>query len=137
MRRTYPFLIGMANLLAGAFMVIATFAWTAGTAVDLGFAISIALVVFGLTMTLLGARGYASAERIAVTVLGGLTTLVAAWTIVATQVFATGPARWLVFASGLAHVAISAASLVVHEVSTERVVHHLEVSREREPIATG
>ena len=66
-----------------------------------------------------------------------LTCVIATWTIVATLVFPTAAARWLVFASACAHVALSMASLVIREVTTERVVHHLEVSEPtsgREPV---
>jgi hypothetical protein len=71
-----------------------------------------------------------------VTVLGTLTFLVACWTIIASLVFAPPVARWLIFASACAHVALSMTSLAIREVTTERVVHHLEV-REREPLAAG
>jgi hypothetical protein len=133
-KRYFPFLVGMANLLAGGLLVLATFAWSSQTAVDIGFALSIALVAFGLSMTWLGYRATSGGEQIGVAVLGALTAAVAAWTIIATQVYAVGTAHWLVFASGLAHVGLAAASLMLHEISTERVVHQLEVSREREPI---
>ena len=49
MRSRYPFL-AMANLLAGGFLVVAVFAFTAAVAVWLGFAISIPLALFGLAM---------------------------------------------------------------------------------------
>jgi hypothetical protein len=131
----YPFLLGMANLLAGAFLVVATFAWPASTTVDLGFAVSIGVVVFSLGLTAAALRGDVGWERSGVMAIGGLTALVASWTIVATQVFASGPAHWLVFASGLAHVGLSVASLALHELSTERVVHHLEIRQERHPVS--
>ena len=84
-------------------------------------------------MTRTAASG--SGERIGVTVLGLLTCLIASWTIIATLVFSPAVARWLVFASACAHIALSMACLVIREVTTERVVHHLEVG-EREAIAS-
>lgn len=131
-RSKYPFL-AMANLLAGGFLIVAVFAWAPTTAVTLGFAVSIALMVFGLAMAVSAARGGPMGERIGVATLGALTCIIASWTIIASLVFAPTTARWLIFASACAHVALSMASLVVREVTTERVVHHLEV-REREAL---
>jgi hypothetical protein len=117
----------MANLLGGGFLVVAVFAFSTTVAVALGFAVSIPLALFGLAMAILAMRGPGSGERLGVASLGGLTFLVAAWTIVASLVFVPATARWLILASACAHVALSMTSLVIREVSTERVVHHLEV----------
>lgn len=125
----YPFL-ALVNLLAGGFLIAATYGFAAGTAVTLGFAISIAVALVGLAMA------YAAFESdVRLAILGGLTSLIAGWTIVATNVFANDTALWLVFASGLGHVGLSMIGLIVHEVRTERVVHHLEVTGKREPAA--
>lgn len=110
------------------------FAFAVTTAVWLGFAVSIPLALFGLAMAYSAARGIGSGERVGVTTLGTLTFLIASWTIIASLVFAPTVARWLILASACAHVALSMASLVIREVTTERVVHHLEVG-EREPVA--
>jgi hypothetical protein len=127
----YPFL-ALVNLLAGGFLIAATYGFAASTAVTLGFAISIAVALIGLVMT------YASfGTEWQLAILGAFTTLIAGWTIVATNVFADDIARWLVFASGLGHVGLSVLGLVMHEIRTERVVHHLEVTGQREPAATG
>jgi hypothetical protein len=133
-RSRYPFL-AMANLIGGAFLVVAVFAFSATTTAWLGFAVSIPLALFGLAMVYPAPRGPSSGERVGVALLGALTCLVASWTIVASLVFAPETARWLIFASACAHVALSMASLVIREVITERVVHHLEVD-ERAPIPT-
>ncbi len=130
----YPFL-AMGNLLGGGFLVVAVFAWAAQTAAWLGFAISIPLLVFGLGIAYSAVRGVGNGERVGVTALGALTFVVASWTVVASLVFAPTTARWLIFASACAHVAVSMASLVIREFTTERVVHHLEVGRE-EALAT-
>lgn len=131
-RSKYPFL-AMGNLLGGGFLVVAVFAWPPTTVATLGFAVSIALAVFGLMMAAAGIRGGALGERIGVTTLGVLTCVIASWTIIASLVFAPTTARWLIFASACAHIALSMTSLVIREVNTERVVHHLEV-REREAL---
>jgi hypothetical protein len=129
----YPFL-AMGNLLGGGFLIVAVFAWSVTTAVSLGFAVSIPLVGFGLAIAY-SARGIESGERIGVIALGCMTCAIASWTIIASLVFAPAAARWLIFASACAHVALSMASLVIREVTTERVVHHLQVG-EREPVGS-
>jgi hypothetical protein len=133
-RSRYPFL-AMANLLAGGFLVVAVFAFSVTTAVWLGFAISIPLALLGAAMAFSAVRGPRTGEQIGLAALGGLTCAVACWTIIASLVFAPVTALWLIFASACAHVALSMASLVIREVTTERVVHHLDVG-EREPLAT-
>lgn len=97
----------MGNLLAGGCLVVAAFAWAAGIVAWLGFAVSIPLVLFGLTIAYFAARGGEAAERIGVSVLGALPCVVASWTIVASLVFAPAVARWLIFASACAHLALS------------------------------
>jgi hypothetical protein len=124
----------MANLLGGGFLVVAVFAFAPVTATWVGLAVSIALAIFGLTMAASAIRGVGSSERIGVTALGGLTSLIAAWTIVASFAFAPTTAIWLILASACAHVAVSMAILVIREITTERVVHHLE-DGEREAVA--
>ncbi len=131
-RRRYPFL-AIGNLLGGGFLLVAMFAFSAATATWLGFAVSIALVLFGLAMALSGAGEVGIGERIVVAALGLLMCVIASWTIIASLVFAPSTARWLIFASACAYVALSVASLVIREVTTERVVHHLEVLQQ-EPV---
>lgn len=120
----YPFL-ALANLIAGGFLVAATYGFSAGTAVTLGFAVSIAVALIGLGML------YSGFRKPGPMVLGSLTAILAIWTIVATNVFADDTARWLVFASALGHVGLALIGLIRHEISTDRVVHTLEVSAER------
>lgn len=131
----YVFL-AIVNLVAGGFLVVSTYGFTTDTAVSLGFAVSIGVAVIGLAMVYLAVRGE---RKIGPGVLGALTALLAAWTIVATAgTFPDDTARWLVFASGLGHVGLSLISLIVHELTTERIVHHLEVEgrgRRRMPVS--
>ncbi len=51
----------------------------------------------------------------------------AAWTVVATLVFPISIALWLGFAGALAYCGLSLGALTLHEVTTDRVVHHLRV----------
>jgi hypothetical protein len=52
---------------------------------------------------------------------------VASWEVVQVAVFSPDPARWLTLANGLLVGAFGCAGLVAHELSSERVVHFLEV----------
>jgi hypothetical protein len=60
---------------------------------------------------------------------------VATWEIVDVAVFNANVNRWLTLANGLLIAALGCAGLVAHEVSSERVVHILEVV-ERPPSET-
>jgi hypothetical protein len=127
----YPFL-AMMSLLAGGFLAVAVYAFAPTTAIWLGFAVSVGLVVVGLaTAATVRARRISIGERIAAATSGGAVALIAGWTIVAPLVFAPATALWLVFASACGYVGLSISALAVREITTERVVHHLDV-RERE-----
>ena len=52
---------------------------------------------------------------------------VATWEIVDVAVFNADVNRWLTLANGLLIAALGCAGLVLHEVTTERVVHCLEI----------
>jgi hypothetical protein len=54
--------------------------------------------------------------------------VLSAWLASAEQAFAAHVARWVGFGSAWALVAVAALALIVHEISTERVVHVLEVT---------
>lgn len=56
---------------------------------------------------------------------------VATWEIVQVAVFGPGPAKWLTLANGLIVGTLACAGLVAHEVSSERIVHCLEVVERR------
>lgn len=59
--------------------------------------------------------------------LDSLIGVIAIWTIVAGLVFSGLAVTWLGFASAAAIVALAVIGLTAHELSTERVVHSLEV----------
>jgi hypothetical protein len=60
--------------------------------------------------------------------------VVSAWTIVASQVFSQATVQNLTLASSLAIAALSLIGLTIHELSSERVFHSLEVGTgRREP----
>jgi hypothetical protein len=92
-------------------------------------------VAFGLSIGIIAllaavqpVRGRGIVQRSA----DGLTGILAAWTIVASLIFAGTTLTWLVFGSGLGFVGLAYAGLVLHEIRTEHVVHTLALSEERE-----
>jgi hypothetical protein len=121
--------------LLGGFMLIETQSFPAGAVAWIGLGCGVLALALGIGMLGLGqtrTRPFGA--------LAGLISLLGAWTVVESLVFSTGAALWLTFASGGAILALSVAGLVLHELSTERVVHSLEVGsgrrvESREPVA--
>ena len=107
--------LALVNLLAGGFLCTSVYGFDAGTATDIGFAVSIAVAVFGCAMGYVGFQSSRTGERIGLGVLGYATATLAAWTVVATQVFDPSTAQWLVFGSGAGHIALSVAGIITHE----------------------
>jgi|SRR5581483_6449266 len=122
--------------LAAGFLVVATQAFASTTAAWLTFAVAVFAALISAGVVTLPRMG------IAQRMIGGTATLIGIWTIVASLVFAPGTVVWLGFASALALLGLSLVGLTAHELSTERVVHSLELAHEtpshehvREPIA--
>jgi hypothetical protein len=115
------FVVDTTTVLAGAFLAVAslTFAPLAGAWTGFGVFIGLAVI---------GGAGLALDRHLDGRILHGLLTAVAIWSLIAAVVFTAGTAAWLVFAGAVAVVALSVADLAAHEVTTERVVHQLEVT---------
>jgi hypothetical protein len=131
------FFVSLALALAGGFMVVETFAFSTSTATAISFALGIAVVTVAVAFYI-GRLGspkqvvWLFRGRVRVPAWDALALLVGtigAWNIVQTQVFADATSRWLTFADGLGLLGLTLAALVLHELSTERVVHALEVVR--------
>ena len=125
----------MSNLLvalAGGFVVVCSEAFSAGVTgwIALGTAIGI---LAGLTVAQLD-RTRSLVQRCLDAVVVGL----GIWTIIASVVFAGATLTWLSFAEGLGFVGLAVAGLMLHELSTERIVHTLapvEGARRRDQYA--
>lgn len=52
---------------------------------------------------------------------------VAVWEIIQTSVFQPAVGRWLTLANGVVVAVLSSAGLVAHELSSERIIHVLEI----------
>lgn len=118
-------------LLAGAVVVLSQ-AFSVGTFTWVMLGAGIGTMVISAPGVALPSRG--SIQR----GLDYVFSLLGAWTIIASVVFGGAAVTWLGFASGIGFVALALAGLTAHELSTERVVHSLEVGpREREHDLTG
>lgn len=116
------FISRLALLIAGAFLVVAT-----QEAVWTGNALKWMFVVGGAVAILIAAADSVpeSAEQ---RILDFLTALVGVWMIVEVLSLSQGDVKWWSFGAAAALAGISAIGLIVHEWSTERVVHELRVT---------
>jgi hypothetical protein len=107
-------------VLAGGFLAVSAMTFTAPVVGWLGFGVSTAVAVAGIAGLVLARRVSAKAGH-------GVLAAVGLWSLIAALVFSGGAMTWLVFAAGAAFVAAGLGDLTAHELSTERVVHSLEV----------
>jgi hypothetical protein len=112
--------LGTVFALAGGFLVAASLAFSANTAGWLAFGVSAGVAVLAAAAlakygTSRASYGYAAAFAV------GL------WSLIAALIFTGSTLTWLVFADALALLAVALTDLALHEISTERVVHTLEV----------
>jgi hypothetical protein len=117
------YILNTLSLVAGAFLVVASRVFTGGTLEWLGFGVSAGVLLFGIIGLTLGEQrrhllGY------------GVLSAVAGWSAVAALVFTGTTLGWLVFADAIAVAAIALGASAIHEVSTERVVHTLDIREE-------
>lgn len=109
-------------MLAGGLIVVFSQALTANATGWVAFGLAIA-VVAGLAAVQLD-RGRSVIQR----GLDGVVGVLGVWTIIASVVFSGGTLTWLSFAEGLGFVGLGLIGLVVHELSSERVVHSLAIA---------
>lgn len=120
------YLFNLVLALVAGFLVVATQAFAPTAVVWLTFGIALGIVVLGAAM-------FASPTTIAQRSLSGVLAVVAAWTVVASMVFAPTTVVWLGFAAAIAIVALAVIGLTVHEFTTERVVHSLNIEHRSTP----
>lgn len=112
--------VDVLGIVAGGFLAVAAVAFSASAAGWVGFGVFTGL-------TLLGALGAIFANRASARIGHGVLGLVSLWALIAALTF-TGPALVaLVFADALAVALVALVDLTAHELTTERVVHQLEV----------
>ncbi len=115
------FAIDTTTLLAGAFLVVASLAFTIPVAGWIGFGVFAGVIV-------LAGLGLATDHRLEGYALHALLALAATWSLIASLVFAGPALTWLVFAGAVVTAVLAVTDLIAHEVTTERVVHQLEVT---------
>ena len=120
------FISRLALLIAGSFLVVATQEgiWTGNPLKWMfiaGGAVAIVVAAADAVLDTLEQRG-----------LDLLIALVGAWMVVEVLALSQGDIKWWSFGSAAAIAGLSAIGLVVHEWSTERVVHELRVTHHQE-----
>jgi hypothetical protein len=127
--------------LAGAFVVLATFAWPQATqtvdprwiAFGVGVAVASIALISLLERSLTARSDGPTPARLAAILLTGASVVVAAGLIVLMTELTGSDARWWAFALGDGLVGISLLASTVHELSSERVRHELEVAHATAP----
>jgi hypothetical protein len=115
------YLTNVALVLLGGFLLVTSQAFAVATFSWVMLGVGIATLLITAPAVAIRSRGPAQRG------LDYVFSLLAAWTIIASQVFAGAAVTWLGFASGAALVALGIAGLSAHELSTERVVHSFEL----------
>lgn len=120
------FISRLALLTAGSFLVVATQegVWT-GNALKWMF-------IAGGALAIAVAAGDAMLDTLEQRGLDLLTALVGAWMIIEVLALSASDVKWWSFGSAAAIAGLSAIGLIVHEWSTERVVHELRVTHHEE-----
>jgi hypothetical protein len=119
----------LALLLVAGFLVVASQVWT-GNTLQLLFVIGGAAMIAGAAID--GIRAD-TAQR----ALDGVIGLLGAGTVIQALTVGATDLKWSSFACACALAALSTIGLVLHEMSTERVVHELRVSKTRERVPTA
>ena len=115
------YLTNVALMVAGAFLVVASQAFVVNTFEWLMFTVGAIAVLLSGAIVL---RGRGLAQRGLDLLIGTL----GAWTVVASLEFVGSTVTWLGFASGAGLVGLAVIGLTLHELSTERVVHSLDLT---------
>ncbi len=127
------YLSNLALALIAGFLVVATQAFDLSAVKWLVFAIATGATALSLGTLVIDRNVVQRVISLVAGVVGG-------WTIIASLVFGLSTVMWLGFAGALALIGLAIIGLTVHEFTTERVVHSLEVQsepsmRSRDPLA--
>ena len=122
--------------LAGAFVVASTFIWPTATAALsprwLAFGVGVGVATIGLGLLVDGLldvqRTTMTVPRTIESLLTAASVAVAAALIVLTSAHGVGNLRWWTFGLGAALAGLSVVASIMHELSSERVSHELDVT---------
>lgn len=120
MKLSSRFLFDSLFVVAGAFLTVTSLAWAPSTAGWTAFGVSAGVAV-------LAALSVALTRKTSQRAGHGLLGVIALWSVVASLVFSGSLLTWFVFADAIAVGVAALADLAVHEATTERIVHQLEV----------
>lgn len=129
MTRSMPivrYALNLALTLTAGILVVATMAFTAVAAAWISFGMAIGFAV--ISMLMLAIR-----PTLAQRLVGYPAAALSGWLIIASLVFAPATVVWLGFGAAVALVVLGVSGLTAHELTTERVVHSLEVTRAPAP----
>ena len=121
MKLSSRFAVDNLFVIGAAFLAVSAMAFSAPVAGWLAFGVSTGLAV------LAGASAVA-ARRNGQRIGHGLLAIVGLWSLIAALIFSGTVLTWLVLADAIALGVLALADLAVHEVTTESVVHRLEVT---------
>jgi hypothetical protein len=127
MKLSPRFIVDNLFVVAGAFLVAASLAFSTSRAGWIGFGVFTGLTVIAGASAVLAKRGGARLGH-------GLLALVGLWSLIAALAFSGPVLMWLVFADAIAIGVVALADLAMHEATTESVVHRLVVET---PAANG
>jgi hypothetical protein len=114
------FISRLALLLLAGFLVIASQVWTGATIEWLFIAAGIVMIF----VAAIDAEAEGSAQR----TLDAVIAVLGIFSVVQAIVFTGSTLEWFSFGTGAALAALATLGLVVHENSTERIVHELSVT---------
>jgi hypothetical protein len=124
MKLSTRFALDVLFVLAGAFLTVAAMSFTAPVAGWVAFGVFTGVALLALAGAIWG--------RTAGWRLGhGLIALVSVWALIAALVPSGAVLAWLVFADAIAVGVLALADLTAHELTTESVIHRLEVTDTR------
>lgn len=125
MKLSMRYALDVLFVIGGAFLVAVAMAFSAPVAGWVGFGVFAGLTVIAATSAIMTRRYQQKVGH-------GLIAAVGLWALIAALVF-SGPALiWLVFADAIGVGVFALADMTAHEVTTETVVHRLEVSAPEE-----
>jgi hypothetical protein len=131
------FFFNLALLAASFLLIVASVAFGPGGAKGVGLGIGIAECAGSMLFAAALVHQPRPQGHLALRIFGlrvgwwsllaSLFAVIAVWEVVQTAVFPPYVSRWLTLANGLVVAVLASAGLVTHELSSERVVHVLEV----------
>ena len=121
MKLSSRFAVDNLFVIGGAFLAVSAMAFSAAVAGWLAFGVSTGLAV-------LAGVSAVAARRTGQRIGHGLLAIVGLWSLIAALIFSGTVLTWLVLADAIALGVLALADLAVHEVTTESVVHRLEVT---------